>query len=46
MLGHSNYSITANRYQHVLDELQREAANRMNAILESAMPARVAIQRP
>jgi integrase len=33
MMGHSNYTVTANRYQHVPDELQREAADRLDAVL-------------
>jgi integrase len=33
MMGHSNYSMTANRYQHVPDELQRAAADRLDALL-------------
>jgi integrase len=33
MMGHSNYAVTANRYQHVPDELQREAADRLDAVL-------------
>lgn len=32
MMGHSNYSMTT-RYQHVPDALQREAANRLDALL-------------
>ena len=33
MMGHADYSITANRYQHVPDELQRLAADRIDALL-------------
>jgi hypothetical protein len=33
MMGHSNYSMTT-RYQHVPDALQREAANRLDALLQ------------
>jgi integrase len=31
ILGHSQISLTMNTYTHVLPELKREAANRMNA---------------
>ena len=34
MMGHSNYSMTT-RYQHVPDALQREAASRLDALLQS-----------
>jgi integrase len=37
MMGHSDYSITANRYQHVPDELQRLAADRIDALLSVAV---------
>jgi integrase len=33
MMGHSNYSMTT-RYQHVPDALQREAADRLDALLQ------------
>jgi integrase len=33
-LGHSQVSLTLNTYSHVLPSLQRDAAARMNAILE------------
>jgi integrase len=35
MMGHSDYSITANRYQHVPDELQYLAADRLDAMLSA-----------
>ena len=34
-LGHSDYSITANLYAHVLDDMSKEAADTLNAGLES-----------
>jgi integrase len=34
VLGHSEIALTMNAYSHVVPELQREAANRMQAILE------------
>ena len=33
-LGHSQVSLTLNTYSHVLPALQRDAAARMNAVLE------------
>jgi integrase len=33
MMGHSTISMTANRYQHVPDELQHVAADRLDAVL-------------
>jgi integrase len=33
-LGHSQISLTMNTYSHVLPALQREAADRMEAILQ------------
>jgi integrase len=33
-LGHSQVSLTLNTYSHVLPSLQRDAAARMNAVLE------------
>ena len=33
MMGHSNIVMTANRYQHVPDELQRLAADRLDHLL-------------
>lgn len=35
ILGHSQMSTTSDRYSHVVPELQREAASRMDAILGS-----------
>jgi integrase len=32
-LGHSQISLTLNTYAHVLPRLQRDAAERMNAVL-------------
>jgi integrase len=34
-LGHSQISLTMNTYSHVLPELQREAAEKMNAVLSA-----------
>jgi integrase len=34
LLGHSQISLTANTYSHVLPELRREAATRMEAIVQ------------
>jgi hypothetical protein len=34
-LGHSNISLTMNTYSHVMPDLQREAADKMDAILVS-----------
>jgi integrase len=34
LLGHSQISLTANTYSHVLPELRREAAERMEAVLQ------------
>jgi integrase len=34
VLGHSEIALTMNAYSHVVPELQREAADRMQAILE------------
>ena len=33
ILGHSQISLTMNTYSHVIPELQREAADRMDALL-------------
>jgi integrase len=33
-LGHSQVSLTLNTYSHVLPSLQRDAAARMNTVLE------------
>ena len=33
MMGHADYSITANLYQHVTDELQIMAADRLDEML-------------
>ena len=33
VLGHANITVTANTYTHVLPELQRDAADRMGALL-------------
>jgi integrase len=35
MMGHSNIAMTANRYQHVPDELQRLAADRLDDLLSA-----------
>jgi integrase len=36
VLGHASYSTTANIYAHVLPQLKRQAAARMDAALRSA----------
>jgi len=36
ILGHSNYSVTANTYGHVLSEQRDDAANRLDALFLSA----------
>ena len=41
-LGHSQISLTMNTYCHVLPELQRDAAEKMNAVLAYALRARTA----
>jgi len=33
LLGHSTIALTMNTYSHVVPELQRDAANRMGAVL-------------
>lgn len=33
MLGHSTIALTMNTYSHVIPELQREAADKMEAVL-------------
>jgi integrase len=39
MMGHANYSITADIYQHVPDELQRLAADQLDAMLSAVAGA-------
>jgi integrase len=39
-LGHSQISLTLNTYSHVLPDLQREAADRMSALLAGDYPMR------
>ncbi len=41
VLGHSDISLTLNTYSHVIPDLQREAAAKMDAILAGANPALV-----
>ena len=36
ILGHSQISLTMNTYTHVLPELKRDAANRINGLLLEA----------
>ena len=36
MLGHSTIALTMNTYSHVIPALERDAADRMNAILSSS----------
>lgn len=35
MLGHSTIALTMNTYSHVIPALERDAADRMNALLSS-----------
>ena len=35
-LGHSDVSMTVNRYSHVTMDMQRDAANRLDAFMEGA----------
>jgi integrase len=35
-LGHSQIALTMNTYSHVIPALERDAADRMNALLTSA----------
>lgn len=35
MMGHSNISMTANRYQHVPDDLQHLAADRLDDLFRA-----------
>jgi hypothetical protein len=39
-LGHSQIALTMNTYSHVIPALQREAADRMEQVLESVTPVR------
>lgn len=39
-LGHSNFNVTANFYAHIADELQQEAAQKINGILKGTNQAR------
>ena len=34
VLGHSQYHVTANTYQHVIPELRRDATERVSKMLE------------
>lgn len=36
LLGHTDFYITMNTYSHVVEDLQREAANRMDGLLEGS----------
>ncbi len=38
-LGHSDYSITANTYSHLLPNAQAAAAHKLNNLLEQVQPA-------
>lgn len=42
VLGHSDISLTLNTYSHVIPDLQREAASKMDAIMAGAKPELVA----
>ena len=35
-LGHANIGITLDRYSHVSQDMQREAASRLDALLEAS----------
>jgi integrase len=35
-LGHANIEITLDRYSHVSQDMQREAASRLDALLEAS----------
>ena len=37
-LGHSQYVLTADTYSHLYDEMKRQAARRMDALLRGATP--------
>jgi hypothetical protein len=39
MTGRSNYAMTSNRYQHVPNALQREAADRLGDLLSATRQA-------
>ncbi len=39
MMGHANYSITADIYQHVPDELRRLAADQLDTMLSAVVAA-------
>jgi integrase len=39
ILGHSDIAMTMNTYSHVVPELQREAASRMDSLLSGARNA-------
>jgi integrase len=39
MMGHSNIAMTANRYQHVPDELQHLAAAQLDQMLSAIVGA-------
>ena len=37
-LGHRQYLLTAGTYSHLYDEMKRQAARRMDALLRGATP--------
>ena len=37
-LGHSRMATTSDLYTHVLDEVKRDAANRMDSLLKDLLP--------
>lgn len=37
MLGHSNTSITADTYMHVIDKKMKEAANSIDSVIKRAI---------
>lgn len=40
VLGHSQISLTMNTYSHVIPELRREAADRMESVIQERQPER------
>ncbi len=43
ILGHNSIALTANLYAHVGDQLRREAADAMDAILASHVAVKMAV---
>ncbi len=44
LLGHSSISLTMNNYRHVLDDMKRETANRMDDAL-NALAVNLGVKR-